>query len=142
MPTMRRNNSSGPPKTDSSSNPSHLGSQHDEPRTASGSEAGTSATSVAKSDAGSTVDPAPARHEVTIETRRGKKGFGPAVRIQLERGDGARASSPSGGEHRERARISPCPTIHLGETGQKIAWLQDTGMIYASLLVLSIVYPH
>jgi len=92
--------------------------------------------------AGSTVDPAPARHEVTIETRRGKKGFGPAVRIQLERGDGARASSPSGGEHRERARISPCPTIHLGETGQKIAWPQDTGMIYASLLVLSIVYPH
>jgi hypothetical protein len=29
------------------------------------------------------------RHEVTIETRRGKKGFGSAVRIQIERDGGA-----------------------------------------------------
>ena len=45
--------------------------------------------SAAESSAGAATAHAPVRHEVTIETRRGEQGFGPGVRIQLERDGGS-----------------------------------------------------
>jgi hypothetical protein len=47
------------------------------------------AESAAESSAGAATSHALRLHEVTIETRRGEEGFGPPVRIQLERDSGS-----------------------------------------------------